>query len=219
MLLSIAYFPPVSWFALVARDFTLSSDGVKPSKVTLEACEHYRKQTWRNRFRFLAADGPQCLNYPVVHDGQAHLLPITEIRVDYSVPWVIKTERAIAAAYESSAFFDYYKDELFAILDSHPDTLFDLDLQIINFFIRKIGLAVEFDFTTAYVAPGLIDDYREAIHPKRPDTILKDLGLERPYFQVFSQKHGFVPNLSIMDLLFNEGPNSISYLTNSLKVI
>ena len=58
-------------------------------------------------------------------------------------------------------------------------------------------------------------DYRESIHPKRPDTILKDLGLEKPYFQVFARKYGFISNLSIMDLVFNEGPDSISYLRTS----
>ena len=208
MLLGIAYFPPVSYFALMAET----------PVVHFEACENYQKQSWRNRCRIYAADGPQYLNFPVVHEGGTHELPIREIKVDYSTPWVIRTERAIASAYESSAYFDYYKDELFAILDSHPETLFDLDLQIIRFFLRKIGLTVDIRLTDEYLPPGSYGaDYREVLHPKRPDTVLKDLGLEKPYFQVFARKYGFIPNLSIMDLLFNEGPDSILFLRTSSR--
>lgn len=207
----------------MAKDFVLSPDRVEPSIVWIEACEHYQKQSWRNRFRFYAADGPQSLNFPIVHEG-GERIPITEVRVDYSTPWVIRTERAISSAYESSAFFEYYRDGLFSILDSKPETLFDLDLRMIRFFLEKIGIAADIRLTDEYVPVrsrevpldtgryGL--DYREIIHPKRPDTILRDLNLEKPYFQVFARKYGFVPNLSIMDLLFNEGPDSISYLKN-----
>ena len=224
MLLSVAWFPPVSYFALIAKDFILSGDRMKPSVVYLEACEHYQKQSWRNRFRYYAADGPQCLNFPIVHEGGTHELSITEIKVDYSTPWLLRTERAIASAYESSAFFEYYRDELFAILESCPETLFDLDVQIIRFFLRKTGIAADLRMTDEYLPVRSREvpldtgrygmDYREVIHPKRPDSILKDLKLEKPYFQVFARKYGFVSNLSIMDLLFNEGPDSISYLKN-----
>ena len=223
MLLSIAYFPPISYFALMAKDFTLSPDGVIPSVVYLEAFEHYQKQTWRNRCRIYAADGPQDLTFPIVHDG-LHDMPVSQVRVDYSTPWVIRTERAIASAYEMSAYFDFYKDELFSILDSRPETLFELNLRIIRFFLSKTGISVDLMLTDEYSTvrslrnvvdvPRYGQDFRELIHPKRTDTILSDLGLEKPYFQVFARKHGFVSNLSIMDLLFNEGPDSILYLKN-----
>ena len=217
MLLGIAYFPPLSYFALMAEGMVLSEDGIIPSTVYIEACESYQKQSWRNRCRIYAADGPQYLNFPIVHEG-THELPIREIKVDYSTPWVIRTERAIVSAYESSAYFDHYKDGLFSILDSHPETLFELDLLIIKYFLDKIGIVTEIRFTEEYLPPvtglaeGYGEDYRERLHPKRPDTVLKDLGLEKPYFQVFARKYGFIPNLSIMDLLFNEGPDSILYL-------
>ena len=216
MLLGIAYFPPVSYFALIAEGMVLGQEP-EPAVVYIEACENYQKQSWRNRCRYYAADGPQYLNFPIVHEG-THELPIRDIRVDYSTPWIQKTERAIASAYDSSAYFEYYKDELFAILDSRPETLFDLDLQIIRFFLRKTGIAADIRLTEEYYEPAggeagtLGRDYRELLHPKRPDTVLKDLGLEKPYFQVFARKYGFIPNLSIMDLLFNEGPDSILYL-------
>lgn len=211
MLLSIAFFPPVSYFALLAKDLTLSPDRVIPSVVHLEACEHYRKQSWRNRCRILSANGPLDLIVPVIHDASMREAPITEIKVDYSTPWVAKMERAIASAYDTSACFDSYRDELFAILDARPETLFDLDLRIIRFFLSRTGMAVDFRLTGEYVR-ACTDDCRDVIHPKRPDTILRDLGLEKPYFQVFARKYGFVEGLSIMDLVFNEGPDSIFYL-------
>ena len=199
--LTIAWFPPVEYFAILA----------KYSSVYVEACENYQKQSWRNRCRILAADGPAYLNFPIVHEG-SHELPITEIKVDYSTPWVLKTKRAIASAYESSAYFDYYKDDLFAILDSRPETLFELDMRIIRFFLDKIGIAAELRLTDTFQPSSGVDDYREVLHPKRPNTVLKDLGLEKPYFQVFARKYGFISDLSIMDLLFNEGPDSICFL-------
>lgn len=214
MLLGIAYFPPVSYFALIAKGMTLRGQGVEPSTVYIEAQENYQKQSWRNRCRIYAADGPAYLNFPIVHEG-THELPITKIKVDYSTPWVLKTKRAIISAYESSAYFDHYKDELFAILDSHPETLFELDLRIIRFFLAKTGIAADIRLTDEYFPPvigGYGEDFREVLHPKRVNTVLRDLGLEKPYFQVFARKYGFISDLSIMDLLFNEGPDSILYL-------
>ncbi|MBR1927222.1 MAG: WbqC family protein [Bacteroidales bacterium] len=220
MLLGIAYFPPVSYFALIAKGMVLSPEGSIPSVVYIEAKENYQKQSWRNRCRIYAAGGPAYLNFPVVHEG-THELPITGIRVDYSTPWVLKTKRAITSAYESSAYFDHYKDDLFGILDSHPETLFELDLRIIRFFLSKTGLLADIRLTDEYHAPSFpgvyVEDYREVLHPKRPNTVLRDLGLEKPYFQVFARKYGFIPDLSIMDLLFNEGPDSILYLKTSSR--
>ena len=194
--LTIAYFPPVEYFALLA----------KYSSVYIEACENYQKQSYRNRCRFYAENGPQDLRFPVHHREGSFNLPIREIEVDYSTPWVVKTERCIETAYRSSAFFDYYRDELFAILDAQPRTLWELDLRIIRFLMAKIGLKTELIPTEAYAAEHV------DIHPKRPNAILAELGLERPYYQVFSARGGFVPNLSVMDLLFNEGPASLDYL-------
>ena len=194
--LTIAWFPPTEYFALLA----------KYSSVYIEACENYQKQSYRNRCRIYAADGPQALNFPVRHRDGTINLPIREIEVDYSTPWVEKAERCIETAYRSSAYFEYYRDELFAILDAHPATLWELDMRIIRFFLDRIGLRTEL-VPTASFAPEHVD-----IHPKRPNAILQENGLDRPYYQVFADRHGFVPNLSVMDLLFNEGPASIDYL-------
>ena len=193
MVLSTAWFPPAEFFALLAKN----------PVVYLEACESYRKQTWRNRCRILTANGPMDLRVPVVHDG-ARL--ITEVRVDWSTPWLRQNEYAIDSAYYSSPFFMYYRDELFALLDQRPETLWEMNLSIIDFFCRKIGIAPQIIPTTDFVLSPE-GDCRDLLSPKHPgpETV-------RPYWQVFREKFGFVPGLSIMDLLFNEGLESLACL-------
>jgi len=229
-LLSTAYFPPVSYFAAMAQEMTGLSDirngdrskELSPSMVYIEACENYQKQSYRNRCRFYAADGVQALSFPIIHDGGSHKHPVSEIRVDYSTPWLQQHKRSIVSAYGTSAYFEYYQDELFEILDRKPERLLDLNMALLRFFIEKTGLAVDLRLTEAFSSDGIVidsngtsvccEDLREVIHPKRPDSILSTLELEKPYFQVFAPKYGFKSNLSIMDLLFNEGPDSILYL-------
>lgn len=212
MLLTSAYFPPISYFAAIAEDFALSGDGAKPSTVHIEACENYQKQSYRNRCVILGANGRERLNVPIVHEGGINI-PIREVKVDYSTPWLRQTEHAIKSAYGMSAYFDYYKDELFSILDSRPETLWELNLEIIDFFLRKTSIEAKLIPTSVFAPKGSSQrDYREIIHPKRQNSILEDLGIKKPYFQVFSEKYGFVGDLSIMDLLFNEGPDSILFL-------
>ena len=221
-LFTTAYFPPVSYFAAIAEDMAGLSrkrgdDGsleLSPSVVYIEACENFQKQSYRNRCRFYAADGVQTLSFPILHDGGTHKQPVAEIRIDYSKPWVLQHKRAIVSAYGMSAYFDYYKDELFAILDSQPEKLLDLNLALLRFFIEKIGLKVDLRRTEDYVKETDCEDLREVIHPKKDNDVLRRLGLEKPYFQVFAQKYGFKSDLSVMDLLFNEGPDSILYLKN-----
>ena len=211
MLLTTAYFPPAAWFALTARDFTLSPDRVLPSAVYLEASENYQKQSYRNRCYILAADGPQMLQVPVVHGADP---AITAVRVDYSTPWVVRTERALDTAYETSAWYEYYRDGLFALLEREPRTLWELNLSLIEWVLERTGVACTLSPTAGFAAPGTVpDDYRSRIHPKRPDTVLAELGLDKPYYQVFRDRLGaFTPGLSILDLLFNEGPDSILWL-------
>ena len=180
---------------------TLSPDRVSPSTVFLEACENYQKQSYRNRCYILAGDGVQMLQVPVIH---AESMRITEVRVDYSTPWLIRTQRSLDAAYYTSAYFEYYRDDLFALMDEKPARLWDWNLSV----------ACRLESTSSFVPPASAgpDDYRAGIHPKHPDAVLASLGLERPYFQVFADRFGFTPNLSVLDLLFNEGPDSILWL-------
>lgn len=197
---------------LISRRGDDSSHELSPSVVYIEACENFQKQSYRNRCRFYGAEGVQTLSFPILHEGGTHKIPISEIKIDYKTPWVQQHERAIISAYGMSAYFDYYKDELFAILEAGHERLFDLNLALIRFFIDKTGIKVDLRLTQDYEREPQMEDLREVIHPKRPNTILSDLGLEKPYFQVFAPKYGFQSDLSIMDLLFNEGPDSIIYL-------
>ena len=210
MLLSSAYFPPLSWLALAARDFTLSPDRILPSAVQLEACENYQKQSYRNRCYILAGDGVQMLQVPVKHASSA----IRDVRVDYSTPWVTRTKRALDTAYETAAYYAYYRDDVFAVLDARPETLWELNLATIGLLLEKTGIACTLSPSSSFAAPdSQPDDYRFAIHPKHPDSVLEMLRLERPYYQVFRDRMGgFVQRLSGLDLLFNEGPDSISWL-------
>ena len=191
------------------------------SVVFIEACENYQKQSYRNRCMFYGADGVQSLSFPIVHENGTHKNLISEVKVDYRKPWVLQHKRAITSAYGTSAYFEYYQDELFDILDSQPEKLIDLNTALLKFLLEKIGIKAELHLTEGFSMDGSVslngqkivcEDLREVIHPKRQNNILSYLELEKPYFQVFSPKHGFKPDLSIMDLLFNEGPDSILFL-------
>ena len=209
MLLSSAYFPPVEYFALLARDFIPGSPAGDTS-IYIEACEHFVKQSWRTRCRILGPNGPEILQVPIVHDGTREM---KDIRVEYTTPWIVRTERALDAAYRSAPFFEHYSDGLFAILESQPETLLELNTALTRHILDRLGIGVRLKLTDEYVPEGgAADDYRSLIHPKRDNTILRDLGLDRPYYQVFSRKFGFMPGLSILDLLFNEGPEALPFL-------
>lgn len=185
--LGIAYFPPISYISLLMK-----------GDVLIEGCENYQKQSWRNRCNILTANGIEALNVPVVHDG-ARL--IRDIKVDYSKGFLVRHQRAIDSAYMSSAYFEYYRDALYEIMNRRSETLWEFDYSIMKFFTSALHIP----------EPGVTGEYAGAvldIHPKHHDAYYK----EKPYFQVFSGKYGFVPNLSIMDLLFNEGPDAGSYL-------
>ncbi|MBQ7272349.1 MAG: WbqC family protein [Bacteroidales bacterium] len=201
MLLSTAYFPPVQWFALAARY----------KQASVEACERYQKQSYRNRCYILAGDGREMLQVPVVHGASWE---ICDVLVDYSTPWVLRTQRALDTAYENSAFFEYYRDGLYEIMDSRPSRLWDLNMQLTQWCLDRLHLDCLITPTSAFTAPGTDpDDYRSVIHPKHPDTVLRDLGIERPYYQVFRDRMGgFTPGLSILDLLFNEGPDAADWI-------
>ena len=233
-LFTTAYLPPVSYLAAIAEEMdglSNRTDGdssleLTPSVIYIEACENYQKQSYRNRCRFYAADGVQDLNIPVVHEGGTHKLPISEIRIDWSKAWLQQHERAIISAYRTSAYFEYYMDEFFAIYAEKPEKLIDLNTSLLRFMLDKTGISAEIRFTSEFSRDGIIfpapgdnptkeihcTDLREVIHPKRPNSILADLKLEKPYFQVFAQKHGFQSDLSAIDLLFNEGPDGLGFV-------
>lgn len=187
--LSTAFLPPVEYFSALSKH-----------SACVDACEHYSKQSYRNRACILTACGPESLIVPIVHDG--HKL-ISEIRVDYTTPWLRRMKYAIDTAYLSSPFYEYYRDGFFALLDAKPEMLWEMNKSLILWFCGRMGVeAPEFG-----ECKGDGEDLRALIHPKKP-TVFE----AKPYWQVFSDKFGFTPNLSIVDLLFNEGPESVRYL-------
>lgn len=218
-LLSTAYFPPIEYFAAM----------VKYDSVIIEACEIYQKQSYRTRCYIYSSNGVFVLGVPVLRDTglHSHKIPIRDIKIDYSEPWVMQHERALIAAYMNSPFFEYYSEEIFEVLEKKEKFLFDLNLKIILLLKQLIGnINSDISLSESFLSSthdengnSIIDsgdsiiDLRNRIHPKyKGENLLSMYKIQKPYFQVFSQKQGFISNLSSVDLLFNEGPNSISFL-------
>ena len=192
-------------------------------KVFVEKCEMFQKQSYRTRCHIYSANGLLALTVPVRRNTPeeavgaqrpSHKLLIDEILIDYSKPWVQQHERAIEAAYMTTPFFEYYKDDIFAILRSGEQSLFELNRKFIELFNELIGISTPIEYTTEWLPEHSdVEDLRNRIHPKyKGEDMLDLLQIKKPYWQVFSHKQGFIPNLSVLDLLCNEGPNSISFL-------
>ena len=207
--------PPVEYFAAM----------VNSDKVLVEKCEMFQKQSYRTRCHVYSANGLLALTVPVRRNTTeeavgtqlhpSHKLMIDDILIDYSKPWVQQHERAIEAAYMTTPFFEYYKDDIFAILRSGEPSLFELNRKFTELFRELIGISTPIEYTTQWLPEYSPDceDLRNRIHPKsKSEDLLDILQIKKPYWQVFSHKQGFIPNLSILDLLCNEGPNSISFL-------
>jgi len=226
-LLTTAYLPPVEYFFAIAHS----------DRVLIEQHEAYQKQSWRNRCRILSAAGPEDLSIPVVKEARLSR-PIRDIRIDYSEPWLQHHSRALSAAYNHSAFYDYYAPDLLPILESKPAFLFDLNMSLLEKLLSLLGLTVPIDLTESFIHAPLRSDVplpsqgkcsfngtspaplcldgRERIQPKyKGEGLLAEYHREQAYYQVFVNQNpgqGFIPNLSIIDLLSAEGPAAISYL-------
>ena len=178
----------------------------------VEQHEMYQKQSYRNRCVIYSTGGPEALSIPVVKEV-THSRPIRDIRVDYSEPWLQHHVRAMKAAYNSSPFYEYYEDDILRILNKKREFLFDLNMEILDLSLELIGLKADISLTESFIHDYPEGDFRELIHPKhKGPSLLDTYQKEKTYFQVFSLKSGFVANLSILDLLSSEGPNSISFL-------
>lgn len=209
VLLSTAYLPPISFFSkLYAYD-----------EVCLEAHESYHKQSYRNRCFIADANGPLPLTVPVDRLGKSKCLT-GEVMVSEHGNWRHVHRNAFVSAYKNSPFFDYYVDEFFDLLNSSEPHLFRFNLDLITWICRQIDLDVHISATNEYVPadalPAHVDDFRELIHPKIKIETFDKHFFAKPYYQVFREKHGFLPNLSIVDLLFNMGPESLLVLRDTL---
>lgn len=195
--LSTAYLPPVAYVKVISGS----------SATFIEKFENYQKQSYRNRCYIYSANGPLPLIIPIVRGGDDR--KIDTIRIDYSKEWQKQHWRAIFSAYNTSPFFDYYKDDIYHYYCNREPYLLNFNTNILNTILELIGLDARPGFTTEFRECVKGVDLRDAIHPKRDEATKNKYG---QYHQVFAHKYGFLPNLSIVDLLFNEGPNAITYL-------
>lgn len=194
ILIEAQYLPPVQYFTVLSQVET----------VYLEAREHYQKRSYRNRAHLVGANGPMLLSVPL-KKGKHQQMPIHRVEVDYKKPWFGEHWHSIKSAYGKSPFFEFYAEPIEAVLRSKPDNLFDLNRTLLLQLLRLLQLEVNVRETNDYGAvPEGTLDLREAIHPKRPKMVFNPL----PYPQVFLERHGFIPNLSILDLLFCTGPQA-----------
>ena len=204
--LTTAYLPPVSYFFAVAHS----------DRVLIEQHEAYQKQSWRNRCRILSTAGPEDLSIPVVKEERLSR-PIRDIRIDYGEPWLQHHVRALEAAYNHSAFYDYYAGDLLPVLQRKPAFLFDLNMSLLEKLLELLGITTHVSLTEKYVKeyPALFDG-RSRIQPKyKGKSLLAEYGCEQAYYQVFVNREpgvGFIPDLSVIDLLSAEGPDAGAFL-------
>ncbi|MBJ6116846.1 WbqC family protein [Pontibacter sp. BT310] len=193
------YNPPVEYFRQV-----LQSDGL-----LIEQHENYVKQSYRNRCHVLTAQGVVPLSIPVLKGNSKDKTVITEIEIDYSQKWYNVHWRTIQAAYGRAPYFEFYSDYIQQVYERQPKYLFELNVELLRLYLKLLRLNKPLNFTDSYQseAPAKVLDLRNRIHPK----IIPDNLHVNPYTQVFGKQ--FVPELSIIDLLFTQGPASLTYLT------
>lgn len=207
ILLSSAYLPPVQYFAHLQR----------AEQVWIEQYDHYQKQTYRNRCVIAAPDGPLSLTVPIEKPNTQKAF-MRDIRISDHGNWRHLHWNAIESAYNHTPFFEYYKDDFRPFYEKKFDFLVDYNEQLCQLVCQLIDIDTSFQHTESYIAEpsNTIIDLRDAIHPKK--EVMDDASFSAvPYYQVFQERLGFLPNLSIIDLLFNMGPEAILVLQKSIK--
>jgi hypothetical protein len=196
-----AYLPPVHWWVLALHY----------ERILLENNETYPKQTYRNRCNIYSANGLMQLNIPVRKVNGNHTC-ISEIQIDNSRNWQQVHWRSIESAYNKTPYFLYYKDHLKPYFESEYTSLSEFNYSLIKTCIQLLkAIEIHPEYTNHFSQPGQFADFRQLLHPKIP---VEQLGftLFPRYIQAFETRHGFMENLSIIDLLFNLGPESYRYL-------
>lgn len=204
VLLSTAYLPPVSYFS----KFWLYK------KVIIEQHEHFVKQSYRNRCSIYGANGKLDLIVPLVHDKER--TPVVQKRISYAQPWQNLHWKSLQSAYRSSPYFEYFEDEFKKFYSGKPELLSAFNLELIRLVLKLLKKDPEIMLTTAYEkSPEGVDDLRNAIYPRHSFTADKNFVVQK-YYQVFEAKCGFIADLSIVDLLFNEGLRANEILAASV---
>jgi hypothetical protein len=196
-ILPLAYLPPIEyflWYCIV-------------DSAIIDIYEHYIKQTYRNRCCIYGANGKLSLTVPVIKSTGNHTL-MKDVLICYRQPWQQIHWRAISSAYSSSPYFLFYKDDLMLFYETPYTYLIDFNLKLLDTFLGWLGIAIHHTLTDQYKANlESYVDLRLLLNPKRKTTFNNP-----PYIQVFGDRFGFIPNLSIIDLLFNLGPDAGQYL-------
>lgn len=198
LILPACYLPPISYFSVLNNPLV---------PVLLERYEHYPKQTFRNRATIYSANGKLDLIVPIQHGSKNHT-KMKDVQISYEAEWQRLHWMSLQTAYRSSAYFEYYEDEFAPFYHQRYKWLFDFNEAQLSLLLRLLKIPKEISHTTAYHNDyPAATDFRQAIHPKK-----KPIRPGKLYYQVFENKHGFIPDLSIVDLLFNHGPQSKGYL-------
>ncbi len=204
VLLSTAYLAPIQYYSKL----------LKYGEVFIEIHENYPKQTYRNRCNIYGANGLLCLSIPVKKIQTK--TKTKDIKIDYVTNWQKLHWKSIESAYRSSPYFEYYADDFLPYFTKKTDFLIDYNAALQEMIIDLIGFQVKINLTNNYILAAELesDDFREIINPKKNvnDSNFKSV----EYIQVFSSKTRFIPNLSIIDLLFNVGSDTLSLLKSTL---
>jgi hypothetical protein len=197
-----SYFPSISHFVAIAQS----------DKVTFEIEDNFQKQTNRNRTYIYSPNGIQLLNIPIKHSKLYHQ-KTKDIKIEPEFDWQKQHFKSLEAAYRSSPFFEFFEDDLLPIFQKKHTFLMDLNLEAFEIVCKCLRMKIEFDKTTEYfheIDNSQIKDFRYLVNGK------KDISVFETYTQVFDDKYGFLNNLSILDLLFNEGKYATDYLKNQV---
>jgi hypothetical protein len=192
------YLPPVEYFAKLK---------IYQPGIVMEKEEHFPKQTYRNRAQISSPDGVLSLTVPVMKGSKKHT-KVADVRISYEFDWQRLHWLSLQACYRRSAYFEYYEDDLAPFYEKNFPFLFDYNEALLQFVLKAAKLKIALDYTESYepTYDGLID-LRQAFNSK----VENDFG-QKTYLQVFDERNGFQKNLSIVDLLFNQGPHSSLYL-------
>ena len=203
VLLSSLYLAPVQYYSKLFR----------AERAVIETDDNYQKQTYRNRCIIAAANGSLPLSIPV-DKPKGVKLKMRDIKIADHGNWQHFHWNAIISAYNSSPFFEYYKDDFYHFYEKQTTFLFDLNEELRTLICNLLNIETPITYTSSFVQQSDTNtiDLREAIHPKRDWRITDKEFVAKPYYQVFAEKRPFIQNLSIIDLLFNMGNESRLFL-------